>query len=299
MFYIQTPDNLIEDSIIENGIGAGVHLYNSNVPGSVPDRTIIRNNIIRNFTTSPSTRSWGIIAASGSGHQIYNNLIYNIAHLVGESGAISLYVDANTEVYNNTTYGNAGWGIVVEPDAYSAIVRNNIAYGNLHGNIGDFGSGTYTSNNLTTDPHFVNAAGGDFTLRSDSPAIDQGAYLASVQYDQLGVPRPQGNGFDIGAYEFSGGSAAPAPPASPPPSGSTASADGTRVPDASSIVDNSLAVWTLGSGREILRNGVQAAGGYGFQILWYQGNIYVVGDDSRYWRWTGSTWTFASATDPR
>ena len=109
MFYIQTPDNLVENCIIENGIGAGVEIYNGNSPGSMPDRTIVRNNIIRNFSTSIQTRGNGIIAARGRNHQIYNNLIYNIGNLGGISGGIYLHNVADTEVYNNTVYANARW----------------------------------------------------------------------------------------------------------------------------------------------------------------------------------------------
>ena len=49
------------------------------------------------------------------------------------------------------------------------------------------------------------------------------------------------------------------------------------------VVDNTLDTWTLGPGEEILRNGVQAAGAYGSQILWSRGNIYVLGDQVQGW----------------
>jgi hypothetical protein len=78
----------------------------------------------------------------------------------------------------------------------------------------------------------------------------------------------------------------------------SASPDGSRAPVVTVIVDNALETWTLGPGEEILRNGVQAAGGYGSQILWHGGDIYVLGDDYNWWRWTGSTWSFAGANDP-
>jgi parallel beta-helix repeat protein len=305
MFYVQTPDNLIEDSIIENGIGAGVQIYNGNAPGSVPDRTIVRNNIIRHFNTSLLTRAYGIIAAGGSSHQIYNNLIYDIANVGGVSGGIYLYNASNSAVYNNTVYGNALYGIMVETYTSGASVRNNISYRNGVTNYVNYGSGTFSSNNLTTDPGFVNASGDDFTLRSGSPAIDAGAYLAEVQSDQLGVPRPQGNAYDIGAFEYNqgGGAAAPAPPPAQPtqpaqPPAQGASPDSTRTSGSSPVVDNSLAAWTVGSGLEILRNGVQMAAAYGSQILWYQGSIFVLGDDSLWWRWNGSWFTFYSANDP-
>jgi hypothetical protein len=83
---------------------------------------------------------------------------------------------------------------------------NSIIYGNGVGQILDYGSGTTLSHNLTTDPKFVNAAGGDFRLRPDSPAINKGVSLSEVTYDYAGVPRPQGSGYDIGAYEYNSAS---------------------------------------------------------------------------------------------
>ena len=97
-----------------------------------------------------------------------------------------------------------------------------------------------------------------------------------------------------------GGVSAPTAPTAPtaPAGGSGTSPDGTSVPSAPSIVDNSLAVWTIGSGLRILQNGSQVGGGTGFQILWLGNTIYVLGDDSRWYRWTGSNWTFYSDNAP-
>ncbi len=87
-------------------------------------------------------------------------------------------------------------------------------------------------------------------------------------------------------------------PPPPPPTGGTPSADGTAVPPAAQIVDAAGAVWTL-SGQVILRNGVHAAAGTGFRIVWLQGTIYVLGsDNTRWWRWTGSSWAFFGTTPP-
>jgi galactose oxidase-like protein len=84
-----------------------------------------------------------------------------------------------------------------------------------------------------------------------------------------------------------------------PGGGGTTSPDGTTVPlNASQIIDNIGAVWTIGSGGAILRDGSQAAGGWGSQILWKSSTIYVLGTDSNWWRWTGSGWMNVGPIQP-
>ena len=51
------------------------------------------------------------------------------------------------------------------------------------------------------NPQFVNPAAGDYSLQTTSPCIDAGATLTSVTNDYRGNSRPQGAGYDIGAYE--------------------------------------------------------------------------------------------------
>ncbi len=53
--------------------------------------------------------------------------------------------------------------------------------------------------NIDVDPLFV--GGDDFRLRTGSPCIDSGMD-AGVYEDIVGVTRPQGAGFDMGAYEY-------------------------------------------------------------------------------------------------
>jgi len=298
--YVMGPNNLIDGCDIYDTSGAGVHIYNAS--GDSPDNNIVRNSRIHDITRAGTLDEvWGILSL-GANNQIYNNAIYriNVGRINQGNAAIAVGGPGHS-VYNNTVYGNVVWGIVAGwgTSTSGAVIRNNISYGNSQGNYADYGSGTFQSNNLFTDPRFVNAAGADFTLRSDSPAIDRGAFLDTVQVDQQGVSRPQGNGFDIGAYEFNGGASAPSSPQpAPPASGSGASADGTTVPGASSVTDNSLNVWTIGAGLAILRNGSSADGGQASQILWYQGVIYVFGTDSNWWRWTGSTWDNIGRSSP-
>ena len=73
------------------------------------------------------------------------------------------------------------------------------------------------------------------------------------------------------------------------------SADGTTLPPATQIVDDAGSVWMIGANQVILRNGSQAAGGLGFQILWRGGTIYVLGVDNNWWQWTGAGWAFVGS----
>lgn len=48
---------------------------------------------------------------------------------------------------------------------------------------------------------FVNSSRADFHLQEDSPAIDNGFSVDAPSDDFEGNPRPQSDGYDIGAYE--------------------------------------------------------------------------------------------------
>jgi hypothetical protein len=78
------------------------------------------------------------------------------------------------------------------------LVRANMVYGGVM-KTGRVKGVTFSRNWERTDPRFV--AAGDFRLRPDSPAIDVGLALPEVTRDALGVVRPQGRGYDLGAYE--------------------------------------------------------------------------------------------------
>src|SRR4030042_1023388 len=58
------------------------------------------------------------------------------------------------------------------------------------------------------DPKLVDPANGDLHLQSTSPAIDTGVNLA-LNHDFEGNPRPNGAGYDIGAFEYVSGTQPP------------------------------------------------------------------------------------------
>ncbi len=58
------------------------------------------------------------------------------------------------------------------------------------------------SNLAAGDGAVVDAAGHDYRLVAGSMAIDRGEPIANVPVDRDGVSRPQGAGWDVGAYEY-------------------------------------------------------------------------------------------------
>ena len=210
-FYINSDANLIEGNNIYDVAGAAIQIYSSY--GTSTNGNIVRNNILHDISRSMDTRTYGIILASGSGNQAYNNLVYNLS--LAQAVGIRSYSDRN-EIYNNTVYNVTGWGIQTQPEATNTIIRNNISYGNGI-NYLNAGSGTVVSNNSFdgSNPQFANASAGDFHLQATSGLKDAGISIGLVSVDYDGVPRPQGSAYDIGAFEFRDSTTAAKPPAPP------------------------------------------------------------------------------------
>ena len=200
--YLEGHDNLVEDCVIHDGAGWGIHVYaKSSLPGRPDNNTIRRNTIYDNgwgYTAPPAIGLY-----CGEGNLAYNNILWGVPY-----GVHVHYGAVDTLVYNNTIY-DAATGIYVGAGsansgygpATGTIIRNNIVF-NCDVSFDDDGSGTVEDHNLMgVDPLFVDAAAYDFHLLPASPAIDAGVTLTEVPHDFEGVSRPQGAGYDIGAYE--------------------------------------------------------------------------------------------------
>jgi hypothetical protein len=183
------------------------------------------------YGCAPTTDYWqnhdhGIYLSNGNNILIRNNVFYNINHgwAVHRYGSPcdQLQIVNNTFAFPNP---NKVGHVLLASDLTNSLIANNIFYQPTTAGI-DWGgvmtnvtvshnlafNGTVTTTpppgvtlagNLdNTDPLFVTAAGADFHLRAGSPAINAGLSLSSVPNDFDGVTRPQGTGWDIGAFEF-------------------------------------------------------------------------------------------------
>lgn len=186
--YIGDSDNcLVQGGSYYNNAGGGVHIASGTPQGNIIEAISAYGN------------KWGVVIADESGNTLRNSLLYS-----NTSNGIHIISSHGEYVYNNTTYGNGGYGVFFETDTETILLKNTIAYGNTAGQISAGGIGHTQTTNLTTDPSFTNAAGNDFTLQSGSAARDVGTDLsaAGVTTDFIGTARPQNSVFDIGAYEY-------------------------------------------------------------------------------------------------
>jgi parallel beta-helix repeat protein len=157
------------------------------------------------------------IYTASSHLRITNNLIYGSSSY----GIWAIAISSDVLLYNNTVVNNSGEGIAILDVGNSCEIKNNIITGNNVGiskmggnpvsinynlvygnNSGDYDGFPAGSNDISVDPLFVDLTDNDFHLRKTSPAINAGTTIASVTTDIMGVPRPQGSTYDIGAYEF-------------------------------------------------------------------------------------------------
>lgn len=148
----------------------------------------------------------GIAVSTSTGSSVQNSLIYF-------NGAIGLHIQTGAsgfKSYNNTIALNTGNGFQCDTGATSTEIKNTVVFGNTAGNLVN-NCGAVVAANLCAvgsadcaigaDPLFVNSGAEDFRLADNSQGINNGVTLLSVTTAYDGVTRPQGIGYDIGAYE--------------------------------------------------------------------------------------------------
>ncbi len=178
-------ENVIHDNLIFGNLHSGIMLAPASASGVEnyvyrADTKIYNNTIIGNGGN-------GIQSSNGTHFTIKNNIIAD------NGGAYSIYINSS-----------AGSGHAIDNNLYHPSVRFGHA-GSDYTSLGSWQSSTgFGASSLVAEPGFADAAGADFSLTAGSEAIDRGLDLSGegVTQDIDGVPRPQGDGFDIGAYEY-------------------------------------------------------------------------------------------------
>ena len=171
-------------------------------------KAIIYNNVLVSNSSALET----MIVGSGSGHEIYNNVIINTANSSDTSCA--RWIGTSNVTFKNNYLAGCDSLIYADSSTYTSDynVFANCSSSSCF-NIGGSRTGsfsTYRSAHPTQDAHSVNSLSSNGGVSSagipqaGSVVINNGVSLAeSFTVDILGSSRPQGSAWDIGAYEFS------------------------------------------------------------------------------------------------
>jgi len=140
---------------------------------------------------------------SGSGGMTAVNCTFADNTLLsgGLGGAIfmrrtGLATGAVFAVMNSILWGNDGNAI--DRTAGSSNPLPTVSYSDLD----QTGYAGTITNSINEDPDFVDATNGDYHLQGTSPCINTATSTGAPADDIEGTTRPQGAGYDMGAYEY-------------------------------------------------------------------------------------------------
>lgn len=196
---------------------------------------LIDDNLVYNVGPAACPNQFGI-TAKGQNNTVSNNIMVgNGSGFEWHSGTDS----TGSVVVNNTFVNNKRLGALIDttPPYTAILLENNIFVNNGNNTdnglcgLDNYGNGSITittnlfygnlpgaycidagphptqdpSGQKYADPQFVNNTGdncGNYHLQSSSPAIDAGTSGSAPAIDFDRTSRPQGSGYDIGAYEY-------------------------------------------------------------------------------------------------
>ena len=202
------------------------------------------HNIHRTVSDNPADDPWGpagVFMSGGNERHIVNNTIWDVDAGVNIATWVGSLDLSNNIIGNVTLPGASHLLLAFDTLGANTSLHHDLLFGDARINTGN-GQVHLTAGQLTqmqstsSDPRFVNAAGGDFHLQSSSPAVGAGSpnsayatfqqrYGLSIAVDIDGTPRPA-TAYALGAYEKVCATAAPIPGA---PLGFTASATSTAI----------------------------------------------------------------------
>jgi MYXO-CTERM domain-containing protein len=203
--YDLTGDEIrIERSIADRSGAVGFKLWDEHSDGDVPGV----NHYVLVHALATRSGEAGIFAANGPHVALYGSVVYgNTGEGIRLTRGLDTYPDPDPPVaimIDDILAENGRWGRRfgdgggADDEGWSFTSHHNLFFANEGDEVYP-GEGTGT---LYVDPMFVDGSAGDFHLRAGSPAIDTGADLsAEVTVDFDGIARPQGAGWDIGAFE--------------------------------------------------------------------------------------------------
>ena len=216
------------------GTGGAISIYQSTA--------VIRNSSFVGNVTGGSQAGGAIFVGQGVTLDVTNSTFSG--NSAGMGGAIATRrhpLDASFGSRTTLTHvtmvdnraGRDGYSISIDPSDVNFKLRNSLIVGTkgpyrvegssclgpLNENIGNFIEDGSCASPAGGDPMLAEMSGAPayFELLDGSPVLDKADQRFCLETDQLGTPRPQGGGCDIGAIESTKARPAAAPVVPPPP----------------------------------------------------------------------------------
>jgi len=204
--YCRSADITITKNTVINCVGGSALFGLFGGIGGMGNTVTIHNNLVANNRAATLVAGLGGRTAESSSISIQFNTVTNNLGGTGiwgyDSAGISAGGDYLTTIFtatikNNIVTNNAGYGLYRLDEGGTFEVDHNDVWNNSLGGYNNIPQGV---NDISADPIFLNPFFNVFHLQTTSPCIDQGTDTGITE-DLDGEPRPQGDGFDMGAYE--------------------------------------------------------------------------------------------------
>ncbi len=203
----------------------GIYMTTSNI-------TLYCYNNIAYFPYAKSAIGVNNTSSSYTGHIVaYGNTFYQGEGSVGNCIWLQYFAPGNIIKNNilvsmsNTAPIYFGTGSGTPSIDYNTLYApNSNAIGGYNGSKtwSQWQSAGFDIHGKNADPKFKNIGSKDFSLQENSPALDAGMTAGNpYNIDIMGISRPQGQNYDMGAYEYvegTGGNNPPNQPGNPNPS---------------------------------------------------------------------------------
>ncbi len=163
----------------------------------------VHHNICYNGKYGIELINEGLVVNNGH-NKVFNNVLFS-----NKDGLVLMNDNGYDSVYNNIYLANRRNSFNVQGNSWTGLVSDyNCFYGGFinGGSYADLASWQTNAHQdlhgIDIDPLVVDTVVFNFHLQTASPCIDAGDTTASSWTDFDGTSRPQGCGYDIGAYEY-------------------------------------------------------------------------------------------------
>jgi hypothetical protein len=185
-----TPNLLTLNEVTFNNSNVWITKTRSDITNTI----FVDTTLNLSFRTSPTLPNDSTAYTYGEQDRILDFITYSYSSLVSASGfdfnpTINCkFSEGVIKVRNSIVVGPPENRSAIESDC---VFENSLVPPNLMG-----------TNNFFEEPGFVDSAGGDFKLLDTSPAKDRLRGSFDIETDFEGDLRPFGEGYDVGADEY-------------------------------------------------------------------------------------------------